>query len=139
MFGKSAKFDIIVPYAHSGERPRLRYAARALRHRLRRPGVPLLDELLGAPALTAAEFKDYRQDLILGASLRIIAPLGQYDGDKLVNIGTNRWSFKPEIGCSKAFGRWTVECARRHFLHGQRRFLRWQRRAGRRFTPPRRA
>ena len=64
---------------------------------------------IGAPALTAAEFKNYRQDFILGASLRVIAPLGQYDSDKLVNIGTNRWSFKPEIGFSKAFGPWTVE------------------------------
>jgi len=43
--------------------------------------------------------------------LRVIAPLGQYDSDKLVNIGTNRWSFKPEIGFSKAFGPWTVELA----------------------------
>src|SRR4029077_20516835 len=66
---------------------------------------------VGAPALTAAEFKDYHQDLILGMSLRVTAPLSQYDGDKLVNIGTNRWSFKPEIGFSKAFGTWTVELA----------------------------
>jgi hypothetical protein len=66
---------------------------------------------IGAPALTAAEFKDYRQNFILGASLRVTAPLGQYDSDKLVNIGTNRWSLKPEIGFSKAFGRWTVELA----------------------------
>ena len=64
---------------------------------------------IGAPALTAAQFKDYRQDFILGASLRITAPLGQYNYDKLVNIGTNRWSFKPEIGLSKAIGPWTVE------------------------------
>lgn len=66
---------------------------------------------IGAPALTAAEFKDYRQDLIIGASLRVTAPLGQYDDDKLVNIGTNRWSIKPEIGFSKAIGRWTLELA----------------------------
>ena len=37
---------------------------------------------IGAPALTAAEFKDYRQDFILGASLRVIVPLGQYDDDE---------------------------------------------------------
>ncbi len=64
---------------------------------------------IGAPALTAAEFKNYRQDLIVGASLRVTVPVGQYDEDKLVNIGTNRFSLKPEIGCSKAFGPWTVE------------------------------
>ena len=45
----------------------------------------------GAPALSLQEFA-YEQDLILGASLQVSAPLGQYDADKLVNIGTNRWS-----------------------------------------------
>ena len=38
-------------------------------------------------------------------------PLGQYDSDKLVNVGTNRWSFKPEIGISKTFGPVTLELA----------------------------
>ena len=67
---------------------------------------------IGAPALTAAEFNSYRQATSsLGASLRVTAPLGQYDPDKLVNIGSNRWSFKLEIGFSKAIGPWTAECA----------------------------
>jgi len=38
-------------------------------------------------------------------------PLGQYDDTRLVNVGTNRWSVKPELGFSKAFGRWTLELA----------------------------
>ena len=45
----------------------------------------------GAPALTLKEFAGYKQDLILGASLQVSVPLGQYDADRLVNIGTNRW------------------------------------------------
>ena len=75
------------------------------------PAFRLSMNFVGAPALTAAEFKNYRQDLIFGMSLRVTAPLGEYDAEKLVNIGTNRWSFKPEIGFSKAFGPWTVELA----------------------------
>jgi hypothetical protein len=39
----------------------------------------------------------------------VVAPLGNYDNSKLINIGTNRWSFKPEMGISKAWGSWTVE------------------------------
>lgn len=66
---------------------------------------------IGAPALTVPEFKDYKQDFIFGASLRIGAPMGQYDSDKLINIGVNRWSFRPELGFSKALGKWTVEVA----------------------------
>jgi hypothetical protein len=39
----------------------------------------------------------------------VIAPTGQYDNARIVNIGGNRWSFKPEVGVSKALGRWTLE------------------------------
>ena len=67
--------------------------------------------LYGAPALSFEEFKDYQQDTIVGLSLKITAPLGVYDADKLLNIGTNRWSFKPEVGISQAIGRWTLEAA----------------------------
>ena len=67
--------------------------------------------LYGSPALSFEEFKDYRQNTIVGLSLKITAPLGVYDADKLLNIGTNRWSFKPEAGISQAIGRWTLEAA----------------------------
>ena len=67
--------------------------------------------LFGAPALSAKEFANYQQDLIIGASLQVSAPLGQYDDSKLLNLGNNRWSFKPELGISKAWGPWTVEVA----------------------------
>src|SRR4030095_2527735 len=110
VFGKSAKFDILVPYGSLFARG---LAFGILRERFVTgfgdAAFRFSMNFVGAPALTAAEFKDYRQDLILGASLRIIVPLGQYDDTKLVNFGSNRWSLKPEIGCSKAFGPWTIE------------------------------
>ena len=111
-FSQSGKVDVIVPYASLAAKglvfdmPRARYV-----NGFADPAFRVSVNFIGAPALTAAEFKNYRQDFILGASLRVTAPLGQYEGDKLVNIGTNRWSFKPEIGFSKAFGKWTVEVA----------------------------
>lgn len=64
---------------------------------------------LGAPALSLEEFANYEQNLILGASLEVSAPLGQYDPSKLLNIGTNRWLIKPELGASKALGPVTLE------------------------------
>ena len=67
--------------------------------------------LYGAPALSLQEFRDYRQDTIVGVSLWVTAPTGRYDPERLINIGTNRWSFKPEVGISKALGRWTLEAA----------------------------
>jgi hypothetical protein len=112
VFGKSAKCEVVVPFGSlfaqgviSG-RPVERFVTG-----FSDPAFRFSMNFIGAPALTAAQFKDYRQDFILGASLRVVVPLGQYDDTKLVNIGTNRWSFKPEIGCSKALGRWTIEVA----------------------------
>jgi hypothetical protein len=67
--------------------------------------------LYGARALTLKEFTAYRQDLIVGASLQMSVPNGQYDSSKLVNIGMNRFSFTPEVGVSKAIGPWTLEFA----------------------------
>jgi hypothetical protein len=65
--------------------------------------------LYGAPAMIPAEFAKYRPRLIVGASVTVMTPLGQYDPAKLVNLGTNRWSFKPEIGLSRTYGKWMVE------------------------------
>lgn len=67
--------------------------------------------LLGAPALSLADFRNYRQDLIVGASVEVSAPTGAYDNQKAVNLSGNRWTFKPEIGLSKAFGPMVVELA----------------------------
>jgi len=75
-------------------------------------GDPLLRmsvNFFGAPALSMEEFPAYRQDLIVGAGLQVTVPLGQYDSTKLLNVGTNRWSFKPELGVSKALGPVIVE------------------------------
>jgi hypothetical protein len=67
--------------------------------------------LYGAPALSLKEFSQYHQDIIVGASLLVTAPSGEYIASKLVNIGTNRWSFMPSLGISKALKQWTFEGA----------------------------
>jgi hypothetical protein len=65
--------------------------------------------LYGAPAMTPKEFASYQHKTIVGISLTVAPPLGQYDSAKLINLGTNRWSFKPEVGFSQAHGPWVVE------------------------------
>jgi len=110
VWGRSGKVDVVVPYAWlSGSadvagQPRERQVSGFGDPRLR-----FSVNLFGAPALSLQEFASYRQDLILGASLQVSLPLGQYDADKLVNIGTHRWSIKPELGLSKAVGPLTLE------------------------------
>lgn len=56
--------------------------------------------LHGSPALTPKEFARSRHSYILAASLTVQAPSGQYGDTKLINIGTNRWALKPEVGFS---------------------------------------
>jgi hypothetical protein len=38
------------------------------------------------------QFAKWRQKKILGASLKIVAPTGQYDPTKLINWSINRWA-----------------------------------------------
>jgi hypothetical protein len=64
---------------------------------------------LGAPALRASEFRNYIQRWIAGASVQVIAPLGQYYPDKLINLGSNRWAIRSQVGAANSFGPWTLE------------------------------
>jgi hypothetical protein len=110
LWGKSGKFDVIVPYTWlSGSAT---YQGDAIEREVDGFADPLFRlsmNFYGAPALTLPEFNAYEQDLIVGASLQVSVPAGQYDSTKLVNIGTNRWSFKPELGVSKALSDLTLE------------------------------
>lgn len=64
---------------------------------------------IGAPAMTAAGLRKYSQKTIVGGSIRVIAPTGEYDNTKLINLGSNRWSYRVELGASRALGAWVVE------------------------------
>jgi len=65
--------------------------------------------LVGGKALRLPEFAKRRPGTIVGASITIGLPTGQYFPDKLINLGTNRWAFKPEVGISQPVGKWTLE------------------------------
>jgi hypothetical protein len=67
--------------------------------------------LHGAPAMHLKEFASYRQETIIGASITVTTPTGQYDPNRIINIGLNRWAFKPELGVSRPFGKWVLEGA----------------------------
>ena len=98
---------VVVLRAGNRERP----AARARDVGPGRPAISRLGQFVWSAALSAKDFANYKQDLIVGVSLQVSAPLGQYDDSKLLNLGNNRWSFKPELGISKAWGQWTFEVA----------------------------
>lgn len=60
--------------------------------------------LRGGPALSISQFENYKPTTILGVSLTMTAPTGLYHATKILNLGADRWSFKPEIALSHPFG-----------------------------------
>ncbi|MDO8940710.1 MAG: transporter [Methylicorpusculum sp.] len=116
-WGKSGKIDIIIPHAWiSGEADVLGETRTREVGGFADPLVRLYVNIYGAPALSMKEFANYQQDTLVGLSLAVSAPGGQYDPTKLVNIGTNRWFIKPELGISKAWGPLTAEIAAGAFI-----------------------
>ncbi|HSN71934.1 MAG TPA: transporter [Steroidobacteraceae bacterium] len=107
LFGRSATAAIALPYVWGDISGNVNEEASAITRsgpadtRLR-----LSVNLIGGPALTPAEFMRREPRTTLGASLTVIAPSGEYDPAKLINIGSNRWSFKPEFGLSVPWRRW---------------------------------
>jgi Putative MetA-pathway of phenol degradation len=95
--GRSGKVDVVLPYAWLSGTAEVAGQPRECEvSGLADPRLRFSVTLYGALALSLPEFARYRQDLIIGTRLQASVPLGQYDADKLVNIGTHRWSFKPE-------------------------------------------
>jgi hypothetical protein len=84
------------------------------------PRLRLSVNLYGAPALQGTEYVQYRSqhvnNTVVGASLAISAPLGQYDEDELINISANRWTVRPQIGVVHSRGPWAFELTGSVFL-----------------------
>jgi hypothetical protein len=111
-WGRSGTVALALPYARVSANGQVEGQPQSIeRSGFADMAVRVAVNLYGAPALSLQEFRDYQQDTIVGVSLLVTAPTGRYYPDKLINIGTNRWSFKPEVGVSKALGRWTLEGA----------------------------
>jgi hypothetical protein len=112
LFGQTASIGAAVPYAWgeiSGD-------VFESRREVTRSGigdvrVRLAVNLLGGPALDRGEFARRKHSATLGASVTVVVPTGQYDSTRLVNIGSNRWALKPEIGWYQPLGAWTFELA----------------------------
>lgn len=119
LWGKSGKLDLILPLSRLAGTAT--YAGTEIERNASGVGDPrarLSVNLYGAPALSLQDFASYDQDLVVGASVQVSAPGGQYDADRVVNLASNRWSIKPDIGFSKAFGEATLDCTGSVTLYG---------------------
>jgi hypothetical protein len=108
--GRLALVTAALPYALGTMEGNVAEEARRItRSGLADVRVRLAVNIWGNPALTAREFARAPRRRVVGASLSAIAPSGQYDRHKLINLGGNRWAFKPEVGVSQPAGRWDLD------------------------------
>jgi hypothetical protein len=109
-FGRSANFTGSLPYAVGHFQGTVSGQSRSIyRSGLLDSTFRLSVNLLGGRAMTPTEMVKWKQKRLLGVSLKVVAPTGQYSGTKLVNWGGNRWAFKPEIGYSERWGHWVLD------------------------------
>lgn len=109
-FGRSANLTVGLPYAVGSlqglvvDQPRQVYSSG-----LGDGAVRFSVNLKGGPAMKLPQFVKWKQKTVVGASLVVQFPSGQYDPTKLINIGTNRWAFRPEVGVSRRQGNWLID------------------------------
>jgi len=101
LFGRTSNLQFEVPFADGTTTGML--AGGATRRDVSGSGdisALLSVNLIGAPSMDRESFQEFRQKPrpVLGASLKLVAPTGQYDADKLINIGTNRWAVRARLG-----------------------------------------
>jgi len=109
-FGRSANISASLPYSSGHLKGTfMDNETRVYRSGLMDSSYRFSVNLMGGPAMTPREYQSWRQKTILGVSLRMVAPTGQYDPTKLINLGANRWAFKPEFGYSRRWGHWVLD------------------------------
>jgi hypothetical protein len=110
VLGRQASAGITVPVADADATGDVMGEGRSIdRTGFGDPAFRFAVNLIGLPALTPQEFATRMRETTLGMSLLVVAPYGQYDPIKLINLGTNRWAFKPELGLSQPLGKWDLE------------------------------
>ena len=114
MLGKSARVDLAQLY-QSGNWTGLVNGVPASvdRNGLADTAVRFAVNLYGAPPLAGKEFAEYRasadHETIVGMGLVLQLPTGQYYDDKLINLGGNRFTFRPQVGIIHNWGKWSAE------------------------------
>jgi hypothetical protein len=110
LFGRTALLSASLPYGVGNFRGTVADAETlAYRSGLFPSSFRFSINLKGGPAMNVQEYLEWRQKTIIGASIKLVPPLGQYDPTKLINYGANRWALKPELGYSRRWGHWILD------------------------------
>jgi hypothetical protein len=110
LFGKPAKLDVVVPFA-TGNWDGIYQGIDTATSRtgLGDPRIRFSFLFSGAPVLNGEEFKKFNQKTIIGGSIQFILPFGQYNPEKLINLGSNRVAVKGQVGASRKLDKWILE------------------------------
>ncbi len=110
LFGRQALISGAIPYNWGDISGTVQEQAMTIRRSgLSDARVKLSVNLLNGEALSLREFVKRPPKTVLGVSLTVSVPTGQYDPAKLINLGSNRWAFKPEVGVSHPIGKWYLD------------------------------
>ena len=114
LFGKSARIDLSQGY----QQGRWSGVVDGVSTEIYRSGftdslMRFAINLMGAPPLSDKEYAVYRAktdpETIIGLGLGVQLPTGEYMDDKLINLGTNRFTFRPQFGLLHKRGNWSME------------------------------
>lgn len=110
LLGRSSNLTLVVPYALGEFDATLNgSAAHLYRSGLGDARVRFSVNLNGGPAMNVRDYVKWKEKRLIGASLTLALPNGQYDSGRAVNIGSNRWGLKPEIGFTRRWGHWVLD------------------------------
>jgi hypothetical protein len=62
--------------------------------------------LFGSPALSAEAFGTYKQDTVLSLLVGVTTPTGDYEGNRALNLGMNRWNLRVGVPFVQTLGDW---------------------------------
>lgn len=118
----TGRLDIQVPYQRGTWEGLLNGApATVRRDGFADPRIRVSMNFYGAPALEPQEFRDYIQKeeerTVAGVACAVRVPLGEYNSDKLINLGEHRYSFQPQIGVVHTIGPWSFEATASLFAY----------------------
>jgi hypothetical protein len=106
-FGRSANVAVQSPYVWGPLQGTIDGQLESTRRSgLAPPAVRFAVNLYGGPAMDREQFSRYQRRTLIGTSFAFAPPLGQYDPNRLINISSNRWAFKQEVGISHRVRRW---------------------------------
>ncbi len=114
LFGRTARVDVVQGWRDARWTGKLNGVGTIVaRQGLADTKLRFSVNLIGAPPLFGKDYAAYRKttetETIVGAALGVDLPTGHYKKDKLLNIGTNRFTFSPQVGVVHRRGKWTFE------------------------------